>query len=457
MHILQLTDFYHPVIGGTERHVATLAKELIRIGHSVVVVTLRSGDLPEEETIDGARVIRIRSWSQNLTHFYSDDTRPFHPSAPDLGALTALRRVIRRERPDVVHSHSWLQYSFFPLYRTHEGPAHVVTLHDYGLTCARKTLLQSGHVGQCPGPQLVRCLSCAPEQYGLLKGTAITTTLRASRVLHHRADRYIAVSAAVADGCRRAVPPDSEIVVVPTIVPNDMPTLAQATPRPEFLPAEDGYLMFVGALGPHKGVDVLLKAYGRMRHRPPLVLIGTPRADTPPIKDPNVIVAHNVPNPEVMASWMRASIAVVPSVWHEPMGQVAIEAMLVGRPVVASDVGGLRDVVQHGSTGLTVPPGDPDALAAALDDLLDNPDLRRRMGEVGRVHARQFEAAAVAPRVAEVFDDALRSRANRLNAIIRGIYMVQASRQAEYLVDLQGANHHIDAFRASSNQAALVP
>jgi glycosyltransferase involved in cell wall biosynthesis len=415
LHILQLTDFYHLVTGGLERHVATLSEEFIRLGHSVAVVTLQSGDLPAEETVDGVRVIRIRGWSQKLSRSYADAAHPFHPAAPDPGTVTALRRVVRREQPAVVHSHSWLRYSYFPLYRRHQGPAHVVTLHDYGLACARKTLQLAGHAEQCPGPRLTRCLPCAPEQYGVLNGTAITAGLRASRALHHRADRYIAISRAVAEGSRAAMPADADIAVLPTMMPNDMAALALATPRPEFLPREDGYLMFVGALGPHKGLDVLLEARRRMRHRPPLVLIGTPPADTPPIQDPGIVMARNVPSPQVMASWLRASIAVVPSVWQEPQGQVAMEAMLAGRPVVASDVGGLRDVVEHGSTGLMVPPGDPGALAAALDGLLDNPELQRRMGEAGRMRARQFEASAVAPRVLEVFESALLSRASSLS------------------------------------------
>lgn len=303
-----------------------------------------------------------------------------------------------------------------------------MTLHDYGMACAKKTLQQvtrpyagsagdpalgrsAAHISRlCSGPRLAKCLACAPEQYGVLKGAAITTGLRASRILHGRADRYIAISTAVADGSRHALPNRSEIVIIPTMVPNFLSALARSTSRPTFLPPKDGYLMFVGALGQHKGVDVLLEARRRMHNRLPLVMIGTPRADTPRIDDPEIVIARDVPSAQVMASWMRASIAVVPSVWNEPMGQVAIEAMVVGRAVVASSVGGLRDVIEPGATGLLVPPGDPGALAAALDSLLDDPEKRHRMGEMGRLRARQFEAAAVAPRVVEVFEEVLLRR-----------------------------------------------
>jgi len=429
MHVVQLTDFYRPVIGGLERHVETLSRELISLGHSVTVVTLETSGQPTNEIIDGVRIIRIRGWSTSLKAFHADAARPFHPTTPDPGAMVALRRVVQQERPDIVHSHSWLGYSYFPQYRARRGPAHVVTLHDYGLACPKKTLQYSGrrvltdaedlpgqpapNISQpCSGPHLAKCLRCAPGQYGLLKATAVTTGLRASRVLHGRADWYIAVSRAVADGSRPVLPGNSRVVVIPTMVPNGLPELARSTPRPEFLPPEDGYLMFVGVLGRHKGVDVLLEARRRMRNQPPLVLIGTPQADTPRLDDPGVVVARNIPSAQVMASWIRASVAVVPSVWNEPMGQVAIEAMLAGRAVVASDVGGLRDVVTHGVTGFTVPPRDPEALAIALDKLLDDPEERRRLGETGRAHGRQFEAAAVGRRVAKVFEDAILSRAD---------------------------------------------
>lgn len=410
LRILELTDLYFPAIGGLERHVATLSAELQRLGHTVTVVTLRPGALPAEEIVDGVRVVRIRSLSQRLTGLYADDQHPFHPPAPDPGAVAALRRVIRRERPDVVQSHNWLQYSFFPLYHPSKGPAHIVTLHDYGLACPRKTLQPAAHAGQCAGPALGRCLACAPRQYGAAKGVAIAGLHRGTRFLHRRADRYLAFGP-VARQSAPVLPAGRQIVVLPSMIPDGVRELAAATPRPGFLPADDGYVMFMGALGPHKGVDVLLEAHRRMRTRVPLVLLGTPRADTPPLGQPGVVTAVNVPYPQAMAALSHSSVVVVPSTWDEPMGQVAAEAMLVGRPVIASDIGGLRELVEPGVTGLRVPPADPGALAMAIDSLLDDQGRAERMGRAGRRRAFRFAASVVTPRVLEVFQSALRDRA----------------------------------------------
>jgi glycosyltransferase involved in cell wall biosynthesis len=413
--------------------VETLSRELVRLGHAVTVVTLQTGNSPAEETIDGIKIVRIRGWSTALSVLYADSGRPFHPTAPDPGAMAALRRVLGQERPDIVHSHGWLQYSYAPLYSPRRGPGHVVTLHDYGLVCAKKTLQQvaqktyrstgSGGVGapegrvwrSCTGPAVLKCISCSRDQYGALRGAVISTGLRASRFLNGRADRYIAISTAVGEGSLPGLSDRRDIAVVPTMVPNSLQEIAESTPRPPFLPPVDGYLMFVGALGGHKGVDVLLEAWRTMRNRVPLLLIGTPQPDEPPIDERGVTVVHRVPSAQVMAAWARASVAVVPSVWDEPMGQVAIEAMLAGLPVVASDVGGLRDLVEDGVTGRLVPPGRPRALADALDDLLDEPSARRQMGAIGRRRARQYEVAVVAPKVVEVFEDVLlrRSAASR--------------------------------------------
>ena len=86
---------------------------------------------------------------------------------------------------------------------------------------------------------------------------------------------------------------------------------------------------------------------------------------------------------EALALCREASICVVPSLWHEPFGMVAVEAMAAGRPVVAADGGGLSGIVDHEVTGYLYPHGGVDTLANYLSLLLDDADLRKRMGRAG--------------------------------------------------------------------------
>jgi 2-deoxystreptamine N-acetyl-D-glucosaminyltransferase/2-deoxystreptamine glucosyltransferase len=99
-------------------------------------------------------------------------------------------------------------------------------------------------------------------------------------------------------------------------------------------------------------------------------------------------------------------VLVLPSVYEE-MGSVLTEAMAAGLPVVASDVGGIPEVVRHGETGLLVPPGDVDALAAALDRVVAEPGLRDRLAAGARARSADYSWPALAARVAAVYDRAL--------------------------------------------------
>jgi glycosyltransferase involved in cell wall biosynthesis len=87
---------------------------------------------------------------------------------------------------------------------------------------------------------------------------------------------------------------------------------------------------------------------------------------------------------ELALELAEASVVAMPSLWPEPFGLVGIEANAAGRPVVASATGGVRDWLKDGVNGLLVEPGDPRALAAALERLLADPALQREIGEAGR-------------------------------------------------------------------------
>jgi glycosyltransferase involved in cell wall biosynthesis len=401
LRVLQLTDMYRPLIGGIERHVESLARELVARGHRVSVATMYNGDAPRFEVEDGVRVHRLAAWSRRLG-VYRDVRRPFHPPFPDPGVATALRRVIAEERPDVIHAHSWMIHSLLPQ-RRRAGPKVVLSLHDFSSVCPKTTYVHRGEL--CAGPAYAKCVRCAREQYGAGKSFAVTTGLRLTSGLTRRIDRCIAVSSAVAapavehaGGC--------PVEVIPVFYA-DAPAV-DPLPRPPFLPRGEP-LIFVGVLSRHKGVDVLTKAYAALRDAPPLVMLGPERRDTPRSFPAGVVVVRDVPHEQVMAAWACCSIAIVPSVWPEPFGTVAIEAMAAGRPVVASAVGGLREIVVQGETGVLVPPGDPAALAAALRELIADPARRARMGQAARRRAREnYSAAAVVPRIEAVYRDVLR-------------------------------------------------
>jgi glycosyltransferase involved in cell wall biosynthesis len=101
-------------------------------------------------------------------------------------------------------------------------------------------------------------------------------------------------------------------------------------------------------------------------------------------------------DPDPLAEeFANASLVVMPSLWPEPFGLVGIEALAAGRPAVASATGGIVDWLDDGVAGLRVPPGDELALAAALNELLADPEKQKTMGMAGRrVVADRFSPAS---------------------------------------------------------------
>ncbi|WP_433296086.1 glycosyltransferase family 4 protein [Actinoplanes sp. CA-030573] len=415
MRILHLANLYAPVIGGLERSIATSGEELVRRGHEVTVLTLATpmaGASAAVEDRNGVRVVRVRSVATTLLPGMNEDpAKPFHPTAPDPLTTAGIRDELRTGRYDLVHSHDWLMYSYLPLRFGRYGRPHVHTAHDFGLSCVKKTYARPG--GSCPtGPRFARCLRCATPQYGRPRAAALTAALRSHR--HRGIDAVMAISPSVAEALELArLPEGVPVSVVSSLVPDGLDELARTTPRPSWLPGRP-YLLFVGALGPHKGVDVLFTAYRRLVETwsgseppPDLVCVGTPRADTPPIP-PGVHVRHDVPHAEVMAAWHGAAAAVVPSIM-EAMGQVAVEALLARTPLIASRTGGLTDMIRDGESGLHVPPGDADALYAALNRLLTDRSLADRLRAHGYQRGLDFTAARVVPQIEEIYRACLAS------------------------------------------------
>src|SRR5215216_5957657 len=156
MNILMLAQFYAPIIGGEERHVQDLSIELVKRGHKVTVATLHTPNTAEFEMDQGVQIYRIKSTTQRASWLYKQTDRSHHPPLPDPEVSWALRRIIEREKPDIVHAHNWLLYSFLPL-KMWSGLPLVVSLHDYSFWCTQKRLMRSGTL--CSGPGMIKCIN----------------------------------------------------------------------------------------------------------------------------------------------------------------------------------------------------------------------------------------------------------------------------------------------------------
>jgi len=171
-------------------------------------------------------------------------------------------------------------------------------------------------------------------------------------------------------------------------------------------PGENGHteLLFIGRLEPRKGIDILLATAESLLDRHPDLVITIAGDDSVPTLDGSTMRAHfersappqlasrvrflgPVDDEQLAALYARCDVLVVPS-RYESFGLMLLEAMMFEKPVVAADVGGMREIVLDGETGLLVTPDDPVALGAALERLLADPELRRRLGVAGR---RRYE------------------------------------------------------------------
>jgi glycosyltransferase involved in cell wall biosynthesis len=400
--ILMLAQFYFPVVGGEEHAVRSLSIELARRGHEIGVATILQQGRGEAESGDaGVLVHRLPSATSRLPVLFAGD-RQHAPPVPDPELLWRLRRLIRDERPDVVHAHNWIVHSFLPLKRFSRAPL-VLSLHDYSLICSTKRLMRYGR--PCDGPGLRKCIDCASNHYGPGKGAFTACSVFAMHAPETSlVDLFLPVSSAVAEESRlatHALP----YRVIPNFVPPRATVAAElaggaddhAAPGVDF--PEGDFLLYIGDVSADKGVDVLLRALSRLPRPVPLVVVGRSVGDLPILDAPaGVLFVDPLSHANVLAVVKRCAVLVVPSVWREPAGLVALEAMAMGKPVVATRVGGLQDIVVDDETGLLVEPGDEGALGAALARLLADDGLRRRLGEAGRRRAAtHFSAQVVVP------------------------------------------------------------
>jgi glycosyltransferase involved in cell wall biosynthesis len=258
------------------------------------------------------------------------------------------------------------------------------------------------------------------------RSVAHAATLPLIRHIYRDADAVVAYGEHVRRFVARIRGRDDDVFVAPQAVEAELfarrPEAGElATFRARHGLGSGPLVLYVGRLVAEKGISVLADAWQRARPGATLVLIGDGALAGRVEVLPRARLLGALPRSDLPAAYAAAALTVVPSIptrrWREPWGLVCNEAMHQGCPVLASSAVGAvaGGLVRHDESGFVVAPGDPEALAAAIDALLADAPLRRRLGEGGR--------AAVAPytyeAMADAFSRALRvARARRIHSPI---------------------------------------
>lgn len=386
MRVLLLND-YGTLVGGAEIQAVALRDELRARGHQAMLFTSDAaaspGPLHADRTASGS-VSRGRALRQTA----------------NVDAARALRRVLDEFRPDVVHASVLLtQLSPLVLPLLREVPSIYYAVW-YRAVCPTGTkMLPDGSPCGTSWGRACYARGCLPLRDWL--------PLMAQRALWQRWRGAFDAVVANSEATRRHL--EAGGMPVDAVVGHGVS--GRPVPRPL---ADPPTVVFAGRLVPEKGLDVLLCAFRIVADRLPdarLLIAGDgPDREAVDALITSLGLAENVTMlgyrsaPEVDRLYEGAWVQAVPSRWEEPFGMVAAEASMRGTAVVASDGGGLREIVEEGVTGRLVPAADVNAWASALLDLLLDPARAEGMGRCGRaVAVEQFGVDVQAERFLAIY------------------------------------------------------
>ncbi|MHB1434883.1 MAG: glycosyltransferase family 4 protein [Thermoplasmata archaeon] len=367
MRLAEISTRFPPAPGGVERHVAEIAPRLYARGHAVHVLTSDlytefplqrlPSEIPRHEERPFGSVDRLPVWSLPGELHY-----PF---------FRGLERTLERQRPDLVHVHTFGTHQVAVARRLHRrgGAPFVLTAHFHPIWS-----IQGGWLRH----RLRRFYDRA------LAGPV--TSAAARLIVQTRAEESLLRQLGI------PVPP---VVVIP-------PGRSPLPPPPgspdafrRHLGFDGPFFLFVGRLASNKGLPELVDAFERVGRADPalrLVLVGEDGGMGPWLTQriseqglgARVRWTGYLADESLLAAAMGEAEALVLPSEYEAFGLVLLEALAQGTPVIASRVGGIPEFIESERSGLLVPPGDVAALAAAMERIRAEPARARQWGRYGR-------------------------------------------------------------------------
>ncbi len=392
--------------GGQNVYVSELSRNLAARGYAVDVFARWDNPVAPEivEWVPGVRVIHLKAGP--LRPRPKDELWPFMPAFRN-----SLQRFMERDEThyDLLHGNFWMSgWVATELRRRLDIPV-VQIFHAMGKTKRR----HQKKVDTSPGDRI------AMERHVI-----------------READKIIAQCPNEREELVNDYGADPEkIALIPSAVNTNIfsPVGREGARKRIGLETGKKVIVYVGRLLPRKDIRNVVRALALLvrqsdadQDAPLLLVVGGESEEPDPVSTPEIgelqklaaqlgVIEHvrftGRRQPDKLRDYYCAADVAVTTPWYEPFGLTPLEAMACGRPVIGSAVGGLTYTIQDGQTGFLVPPRCPEALAARLQRLLDQPEACRRMGQAARTRVeREFSWPIVAMRTGALYEQLLAER-----------------------------------------------
>lgn len=393
MKILMVNNHYFNY-RGADRYFFNIKDGLEAAGHTVIPFAFRYDASLETpylpyfpEPITGPGPFLLKDMRLSVAAKTRTAVRMFHNREAD----ERFQALIRNTRPDLVYS-IYLSFTFRPnlmrIAKERFGLPVLYRLSDYHMFCASYLFFRNGQ-------SCTECLTSpwAAVRHNCVQGSRVASALRSLQILSNRwrdyyrfVDYFICPSHYMRETLIRHGPfPEPKVVHLPTFAKD---LLTEGGPSKSVPP----YVLYFGAIIRPKGMEVLVRAYNRIP-RPTfhLKLIGdveySYRQHLESLLDdahrPLVCFGGELKGEALWRTLRECACVVHPVLWFENMPNSILEAMSAGKPIVASNIGSMPELVEDGVNGCLVPPGDEEALARALERAAD-PEWACKMGRGAR-------------------------------------------------------------------------
>lgn len=404
MKICLISNLYNPyILGGAEIYAEKIANYLSKENKVIVITTKPYEGLnslkPSVEIRDNIKIYRF--YPLNIYYLYNAPNikipdflkLPWHIIDQwNIHSYFTIKKILEKEKPDVVHTHNLggLSISAFNAVKSLNLPL-IHTCHDYHIICPYATLLCPFWRGElCKYPK-VPC-----EIYRKVK-----------RKIIHGPDIVTAPSQFVLDAHSKAgFFKESKKIAPPLGI-----EIENINFNKKEKDNKEVNILYVGQLGKHKGIQILISAFKQINKNAKLHIVGDGH-DKEYFKDlasndKRIIFYGKIPNEETQKFYKNADITVVPSIWYETFGIVVIESFKFGTPVVASRIGNYPELVKDGYNGFLFEQGNIDELKKILENIIENPKQLEELSRNAFESVKKYSMDKHIEKLIEIYKQAI--------------------------------------------------